>query len=683
MSEIMDNIEENQNRREKMENEFPEGIIEMNKSGFAFVRQDDGNDIFIAAENMNSAMHGDRVRIDLLPEHLWGKNKEGIVDRVLERANQTIVGRMDKRNSYGFVIPDNVRINRDIFVSKANLRGAEDGDTVMVKITKFPDKRREAEGFVAEIISKKNQPGGDLKALYRSYGLLETFPSRANAEAKARAKEEFTQDVLEGRTDLRDQLIVTIDGADSKDLDDGVSVERLENGNYLLGVHIADVSHYVEAEGYLDKEAQKRGNSVYLPGTVIPMLPKTLSNGICSLNPGVDRLALSCTMEINGKGDVVNHRIFESIINSKERLVYDDVSDILECHNEPLMEKYSHITDQLFIMEELASILRKKRKKDGSLDFDIDEAKVILDNKGRTSDVVIEERRTANRLIEEFMLAANRTVAEHFYWMELPFIYRVHEKPDAERMMELKAFLFGFGISLKGSPDNMHPGILNAILEDIKGEEYESIVGSVILRSMKKAFYSTDCQGHFGLACQYYCHFTSPIRRYPDLFIHRVIKMVLHGEMSVEAEKKLAKTAETMAEQSSVTERQAQELERAAVKMKMAEYMQKYEGRRFDGVISGVTNFGIYVQLPNTIEGMVPLNSMKDDYYIFEKEQYRVMGERTKKIYSLGDKVRIRVLNANPRERIIDFALEDGGQKKKKSGSRAGSRNSSRKRKRK
>ena len=643
--------------KQNIDTNYHEGILDMNPSGFGFVRQEEDGDIFISSENLNSAMHGDRVAVDLLPEHLWGKNREGMVYKVVERANETIVGQLDKRKSYGFVIPDNIRINQDVFVKKENLNGAIDGDIVMVKLTKFPDKKTGPEGIITEIIAKKNQPGGDIKALYRGYGLHQSFPYKVDAEAELVAKENITDEITEHRTDLRDKLTVTIDGADAKDLDDAVSVEKMENGNYLLGVHIADVSHYVKAGGQLDKEAQKRGNSVYLPDVVIPMLPKSLSNGICSLNPGEDRLTLSCEMEIDANGKIVNHKIFESVINSDERLVYDDVSDIIENNDQELSARYAHILDELFLMNDLAQILRNKRKENGSLDFDLDDAKVILDKKGRTKDVVIEERRIANRIIEEFMLAANMTVAEHFYWMNLPFIYRVHEKPDTEKIMELKAFLYGFGINLKGNPDNIHPGTLNRILEDIKGKEYENIVGSVILRSMKKAFYSTGCDGHFGLACNYYCHFTSPIRRYPDLFIHRVIKHVINGELTEESSSKLAKIAEIMADTSSRTERLAQEIERAAVKMKMAEYMEKYIGIKFNGVISGVTNFGIYVQLPNTIEGMVPLTSIKDDYYVYEREKYRIIGERTGKIFSLGDKVRIKVVYANPRERLIDFAL--------------------------
>lgn len=456
---------------------------------------------------------------------------------------------------------------------------------------------------------------------------------------------------------MRDRTIITIDGASAKDLDDGVSVEKLENGNFLLGVHIADVSHYVHADGNLDKEALKRGNSVYLLTRVVPMLPKVLSNGICSLNPLVDRLTLSCEMEIDGQGNVVRHEIFESIINSKARMVYDDVSDILENEDEELVKKYAFIYEDLLLMGQLAEILRAKRKEKGSLDFDFDEAEILLDENEVPVEIGISERRTANRLIEEFMLAANQTVAEHFFWMEYPFVYRVHEKPDTEKIAALKAFLASFGINLPGNPDNIHPKMLGEILEQVAGEPYENIVSTVILRSMKKAFYSTECEGHFGLAFKYYCHFTSPIRRYPDLMIHRIIKASITGQAGEKALQKFKTDAEIAAENSSLTERKAQEMEREVVKMKKAQYMEGRVGEIYDGVISGVTNFGIYVELPNTVEGMVRLDSLKDDFYDFEEGKYRVIGRQTRKIYALGDRVRIVVLRASREERQIDFAM--------------------------
>ena len=633
------------------------GILEKNRSGFGFVRQEEGRDIFIRRSNMNGAMHGDLVEVDLLPEYLWERNKEGIIDKVIEHANTEVVGTFQKNKRFGFVVPADKRNNDDVFVKKEFFRNAQDGDTVVVQITQYPAKNSSAEGKITEVISRNGEPGGEIKALIRSNGLFETFPSRVNAEAKAKSKEEITEQEISRRTDLRNVNVITIDGATAKDLDDGVSIDRLENGNYLLGVHIADVSHYVEANGYLDKEALKRGNSVYLLSRVVPMLPKVLSNGICSLNQGVDRLTLSCQMEINEQGRVVNHDIFESVINSKARMVYDDVSDILEHHDEELITKYENIYDDIVLMGELADILRDKRKEKGSLDFDFDEASILLDEDEVPVEIGIEERRTANRLIEEFMLVANKTIAEHFFWMQLPFIYRVHEKPDTEKIVELKAFLAGFGINLPVNPDNIHPKILNSILEQVEGKPYENIVSTVMLRSMKKAFYSTSCDGHFGLSFTYYCHFTSPIRRYPDLMIHRIIKKSINGEMTDKLLEEIRFHVENAALISSQTERKAQEMEREAEKMKKAQYMQSRIGETFDGVISGVTNFGIYVELPNTVEGMVRLDSLRDDYYDYEEGKYRVIGRRTNRIYALGDQVTIEVIGASPEDRQIDFIM--------------------------
>lgn len=646
--------------KKKLHTEKKIGILEKNKAGFGFVRQEEDGDIFVAKSNIGDAMHGDLVEVDLLPEYLWRrKSREGMIDKVLERAHTEVVGTFQKNKRFGFVVPDDARNNDDIFVKKENFRNAQNGDKVVVKITKYPEKNVSAEGKIIEVISRNGETGGEIKALIRANGLFETFPSRANAEAKARSKELITDEDIARRRDLRHKTIITIDGATSKDLDDAVSIKKLENGNYGLGVHIADVSHYVDMGGYLDKEAAKRGNSVYLLTRVVPMLPKVLSNGICSLNPGVDRLTLSCEMEIDAKGHVVSHDIFESIICSKERMVYDDVSDILEHEDEALISRYAHIYEDLKLMGELAEILRKKRKQKGSLDFDFDEAEIMLDEDEVPVHIGISDRRTANRLIEEFMLAANQTVAEQFYWMNLPFIYRVHEKPDIEKMVELKAFLAGFGINLAGNPDHIHSGMLNDILTEAEGKPYENIVSTVMLRSMKKAFYSTECEGHFGLAFQYYCHFTSPIRRYPDLMIHRIIKASINGQLDDRLIEKMKAAAETAADISSQTERKAQEMEREVEKMKKAEYMLNHVGEIFDGVISGVTNFGIYVELPNTVEGMVRLDSIKDDYYEYEEGKYRVIGRLSRKEYRLGDAVQIEVIGASPETRQIDFILFD------------------------
>ena len=651
------NVHMGKKNRKKATSEKRTGTLDKNRAGFGFVRQEEGEDIFVARSNMNGAMNGDLVQVDLLPEYLWEKNKEGIIDKILERSSEEVVGTFQRNKKFGFVIPEDRKNPDEVFVRRSDFKNARSGDKVVVKITKYPEKNVSAEGRITEVISRKGEPGGEIKALIRAGGLKETFPSRVNAEAKARAKAPVSREALLQRRDLRGDKIFTIDGPSAKDLDDGVSLKKLKNGNFQLGVHIADVSHYVPAGSRLDEEALKRGNSVYLLSRVVPMLPKILSNGVCSLNPGEDRLTLTCSMEIDSGGNVVSHEIFESIIRSRHRLVYDDVSDILENQDQNLIAVYEDIYEDLTLMAQLSEILRKRRKEKGSLDFDFDEADIVLDENEIPVEIGIEERRVANRMIEEFMLIANQTVAEHFFWMEYPFIYRVHEKPDTDRIVELKAFLSGFGINLSGNPDNIHPKLLNGILEDLKGKSYENIVSSVMLRSMKKAFYSTQCEGHFGLAFKYYCHFTSPIRRYPDLFIHRIIKSAINGTADEKSLKRLKKQAEIAAETASVTERKAQEMERDVEKMKKAQYMEERVGQIYDGVISGVTGFGIYVQLPDTVEGMVRLDSLKDDYSVYEEGKYRVVGRQTRKIYALGDRVRVVVLRASAAERQIDFAM--------------------------
>ena len=635
------------------------GTLSKHKRGFGFVRTEDGEgDIYISARSIHGAMDGDRVLVDLIPQALWGSSREGIIIKILQRNTVEVAGTFEKSKKFGFVIPDGKKGGEDIFVRKKDFSGAQRGDKVLVRITKYPDKENSAEGKIVEIISRNGQAGGDIKALARSYGLRETFPSRAIAEAKAVSREGIHSRDLEGRRDLRNKTIITIDGADSKDFDDAVSVEMLPGGNYLLGVHIADVSHYVAEDGYLDREALKRGNSVYLIDQVIPMLPKSLSNGICSLNPDEDRLTLSVDMEVTPQGEVVSHDIYESVIHSKERMVYSEVSDMLEKKDDSLVKKYRDIFEDLLIMNKLAGILREKREARGSLDFDFDEAYIRLDSSGAAVSVDIAERRTANKLIEEFMLLANQTVAEHFFWMEVPFIYRVHEAPTLRKMEEFRTFLRGFGLSVKGTAGSVHPRTLNEILKSVEGKSYENVVNTVMLRSMQKAYYGTECDGHFGLALNYYCHFTSPIRRYPDLFIHRVIKACLHGTLDADSMEHFRKKAQEAADTASATERTAIELEREVEKMKKAEYMADRIGARYDGIISGVTGFGIYVQLENTVEGMIRLDTLLDDYYIHEPEKYRLIGERTGRVYGLGQSVRIQVDSVDIENREINFRIE-------------------------
>lgn len=616
------------------------GIIEKHKKGFGFIRQEEGADFFVAPDKMGGAMNGDTVEAEILPPHMTRRSHEARVIQILEHKTTELVGTFEKHKHYGFVVPDDKKIGEDVFVKRDFARNAQTGDKVVAKITRYPDVSHSLEGKITEVIAREGQPGSDVLSLIRAYGLYETFPSRVNAEAKARSREPITEKMISesGRLDLRDKTIFTIDGPTAKDLDDAVSIEMLPNGNYLLGVHIADVSHFVAEDGYLDREALKRGTSVYLINRVVPMLPKALSNGSCSLNEGEDKLTLSCFMEINGEGAVVDHSIQESVIRSSARLVYDDVSDILEKDDKVLSKKYSSIVGDIKLMGELAAILRHRRKQRGSLDFDISEAVITLDEDENPIAVEPEERRAANRLIEEFMLVANETVAEHFFWLNYPFVYRIHEKPDPEKIMDLKTYLMNFGIKLKGSADNIYPKTLADIIADIEDKPYESVVNRVMLRTMKKARYSTECEGHFGLAFRYYCHFTSPIRRYPDLIIHRIIKESITGRMTEEKLEKYRMDAEKAADISSKTERKAQELEREVDKMKKAQFMEAHIGEEYDGVVSGVTDFGVYVELPNTIEGMA-------------------LASELARPYQLGERVRVRVTDARPQEKQIDFQI--------------------------
>lgn len=636
------------------------GILSKHKKGFGFVIPDEGSfdrDIFISPSDMNGAMEGDRVEVDLIPEYLWEQSPQGIITKVTDRKLKEVAGFFDRGKKFGFVVPVDRKHNEDIYIPKKAFSGAKNGDIVVAAITGYPDRKNSAEGKITGILARAGEPGGDIKAIIRQRGLFFTFPSKAAAQAKAISKAGVGEQDMAGRRDLRGENIITIDGADSKDFDDAVSVKRLDNGNFLLGVHIADVSHYIGEDSPLDKEALKRGNSVYIINQVVPMLPKELSNGICSLNEGEDRLTLSVDMEITPEGDITEHNIYESVIRSKHRMVYTDVSDIIENDDRELAAKYSDIYDMLMDMKELAQILRSKREAAGSLDFDLDEAYITLDEKGVPVSVNLCERRTANRMIEEFMLAANKTVAEQFFWLELPFVYRVHEKPDAEKMQEFRTFLMGLSIRLKGEGGNIHPKALNEVLEQVAGTSYENVVNTVMLRSMKKAFYSTECEGHFGLSMKYYCHFTSPIRRYPDLIIHRIIKEYLHGGIDDERIAVLSQKTQEAAETSSVTERAAIELERDVEKMKKAQYMSYHIGESFEGVISGITGYGMYVELENTIEGLVRLDRMYDDYYDAYPEQYRIVGQRTNKVYSLGQRVSIIVSDADYYEGTIDFRL--------------------------
>lgn len=653
-------IEKKALKHRKFKEEIIIGTLSKHKKGFGFVipETDPNGDIFIPQAGINGAMNGDLVSVRLLQPWETDRSREGVITIILKRALTEVVGTFDKSKRFGFVVPDDRKLNDDIFVLKRDFNGALRGDKVVVQITRYPEKGNSAEGKITEIISRNGEIGGDIKALIRQYNLSKEFPPKVRTEAN-RIPQEISPEELSRRKDLRDKTIITMDGADAKDLDDAVSVERLENGNYKLGVHIADVSHYVKEGSQLDKEALKRGNSVYLIDQVVPMLPKTLSNGICSLNPDVDRLTLSVDMEINKSGKVVNHEIYESVIHSKARMVYTDVSDMLEKNAVDLISKYSWLYPDIELMAELAKVLRKSREDRGSLDFDFDEAYITLNEKGIPISIDTAERRTANKIIEEFMLIANETIAEHFFWMEVPFVYRIHESPALEKIETFKKFISSFGLTLKGNPENIHPKALNEILSKVEGKPEEHVVNTVMLRSMKKAFYGTSCDGHFGLGVKYYCHFTSPIRRYPDLIIHRIIKEIITSGLNEKRIRTLKKKTDEAALTSSTTERLAQELEREVEKLKKAEYMSYHVGEEHEGIVSGVAAFGFFVEIENTIEGMVRVEYLNDDFYDYEPEKYRLIGRRTNKIYALGDKVKIKVHSVDLQNREINFTVAE------------------------
>lgn len=635
------------------------GKIEIHDRGFGFLIPDiEGiKDLFIAKTNLMGAMNGDRVVAKIIKEGRNGKRTEGIIINIVERVNKNIVGIYEDNKSFGFVLPEDKRIQNDIFISKKDRNGAKKGQIVMVEITRWPDgKRKNPEGKVVEILGRPGDKGIDIDIIIRKYNLPEDFPPSVLNSALD-IEDFITEDEIKGRLDLRNVKMVTIDGEDAKDLDDAVSIERLENGNFKLGVHIADVTHYVKERSVIDKEAFKRATSVYLIDRVIPMLPKKLSNGICSLNSKVDRLTLSCIMEVNRQGKVVNHTIAQSVIKTNERMTYTDVTKILRDNDVELIERYKDLVDDFKVMEELCKILRKKRLDRGAIDFDFEECKIILDEKGKPIDIKPYERAIANRMIEEFMLLANETVAEHMEKLKVPFVYRIHENPDAEKLEKFKAFIYNLGYNDITWGEEVNPKALQRVLDKFKGENEETIISTLLLRSMMQARYSPECAGHFGLAADYYCHFTSPIRRYPDLQIHRIIKEYLNKELTENRSKKLVSIVYSAAKQSSEMERVAQEAEREVDDLKKAEYMKDRIGEIFEGMISSVTGFGAFVELPNTIEGLVHITSFRDDYYIYDEDRLILIGERNKKIYRLGDKLKVLCSKVDILSREIYFEI--------------------------
>lgn len=634
------------------------GKFVSHRKGFGFVESDEEytQDLFIPADNVNTAMHNDRVIAEIVTPATDDKRAEGKIIKVVKREVTEVVGLFQPSKNFGFVVPDNKKFNQDIYIPKKFFSGAKENDKVVVEITVWPAEDRKPEGKIIEVLGQKGERGVEIDSIVKAHGLPEEFPKKVLDEAEFVAVP-IPEEEIQRRFDIRDLKTFTIDGEDAKDLDDAVSIEKLPNGNFKLGVHIADVTHYVREKSKLDKEALKRATSVYLVDKVIPMLPKTLSNGMCSLNPFEDKLTLSIFMEINDKGEVIKHDIYESVINSKARMTYTEVSDILE-KDDPLLKKtFSHMVDEFKMSEELARILMKRRDRRGSIDFDFPEAKIILNKDGEVADIKHYERRISNRIIEEFMLVSNETIAEHYFWLGLPFVYRVHETPSAEKMEQLSKFVATFGYTIKGDLEDVHPKALQAIVENIKGKREEEAISTILLRSLKQARYEPTCLGHFGLAAKYYCHFTSPIRRYPDLQIHRIIKEQLNNKINQKRQDQLSNIVEYASTQSSERERAAELAERDVHDYYKACYMVDKVGQEFEGTISSVTNFGMFVELENTIEGLVRLANMADDYYIYDDMTYTIIGERTKKTFRIGDPVRIRVDRVNVDFREIDFEL--------------------------
>ena len=634
----------------------PVGIFSGHAKGFGFVTiEGQKEDVFIPAEKTLGAMHGDRVQIAVESENT-GRRQEGAVVRILEHVNKTVVGYYQKNKSFGFVLPDNQKLSQDIFIPQGMDMGAVTGHKVVVKITDFGGDKKKPEGMVTEIIGHVNDPGTDILSIIKAYGLPEEFPEEVMKQAM------WTPDLvddreLEGRMDLRHLPTVTIDGEDAKDLDDAITISKENENHYTLGVHIADVTHYVQEGSAMDKEALKRGTSVYLVDRVIPMLPHKLSNGICSLNAGTDRLALSCIMEIDGKGNVLGHQIAETVIQVDRRMSYTAVNAIVTDQDPEVMEEYRDFNDMFFLMKELAEILREKRRQRGSIDFDFPESKIVLDSKGKPLEIKPYERNAATRIIEDFMLIANETIAEDCFWQELPFVYRTHDTPDSEKMKRLGTFINNFGYTIRTQNGEVHPKELQKLLDKIEGTPEEALISRLTLRSMRQAKYTVICSGHFGLAANYYTHFTSPIRRYPDLQIHRIIKENLKTGLGEKRVSHYERILPEVANQCSAMERRADEAERETDKLKKCEYMSGHLGEQFVGAISGVTNWGLYVELPNTVEGLVRVSELTEDYFVFDEANMELVGELTNIRYKLGQKVIVEVAGTDKLTRTIDFKM--------------------------
>mgnify|MGYP003735113239 CR=1 FL=1 len=666
-----------------------QGVFKANSKGFGFVKIDgEDEEIFISSINTKKALNGDIVKVKvyeyknndkektkntdktIIQDKIEKENlhREGKIIEIVKHEKNTLVGTFQKSKNFGFVVPDDRKFGTDIFISKSKFNGASDKSKVLVGITKYDPKGKKPEGEILEVIGKADESGVDMLSLVKEYNLPYEFPDTVISEAKKVSKI-INNNETRNRLDLRDKEIFTIDGEDAKDLDDAIYIEKTDSGKYILGVHIADVSAYVKEGSDLDNEAIIRGTSVYMMDRVIPMLPKELSNGICSLNAKEDRLSLSAIMEIDSQGKVISSDIRKSIIRVTERMSYNDVSVILkslnkeECTNDEIqiVEKYKKYTKHFKTMEELAKILKAKRMKEGSLDLDVPESKIILDKNGIAINVKKYEVSFANEIIEQFMLLANEVVAEKFYWLEAPFIYRVHEEPDIEKINELNKFLYNLGYKIKASKENIHPKAFSEVLEQVKGKPEDRVVSNLILRTLKVARYENENKGHFGIASKYYCHFTSPIRRYPDLFIHRIISKYLDENYLMESNdvEKYTNLAIKYSESSSIREKIAQKVERDSVDIKKAEFMQSKIGQEFDGIISNITSFGAFVELENTVEGLIRFENLGKEYFEYNETRKTLIGEKTKKVYKIGDKVKIKVIEANKELRRVSFEIVD------------------------
>ncbi len=643
---------------------FVVGTFLATSRGFGFVRtENESEDIFIPQGESLNAMDQDRVKTEIT--RCKGKRKaEGRVVEILERASSTLVGIYRSNRNFGFVIPDNQKFSQDIYISGTGEMLSPDkekitvqnNDKVVVQITDFGDEKHKPEGIIIEVLGRSDDPGVDILSIARGFGYQEDFPAEVLEEA-AEISEVVRTGEMQGREDFRSLLTVTIDGEDAKDLDDAVTLRR-SGENWELGVHIADVSHYVKEASMLDIEALNRGTSIYLVDRVIPMLPRKLSNGICSLNAGEDRLCLSCVMEIDAKGEVVSHRITEGVIHVNHRMTYTDVNEILtreEFEIPELCQKYGEVIPVFREMKQVSDLIRKRREQRGAIDFDFPESKVVLDEKGKVVGIKAYERNAATKLIEDFMLMANETVAQEYYWLELPFLYRIHENPDAQKITQLNTFIHNFGFKIKSKSREVHPKELQKLLTAIEGTATQSIISQIMLRSMKQAKYDTECMGHFGLSAKYYTHFTSPIRRYPDLQIHRIIKENIHRKLNQERIDHYREILQGVANKSGTAERRAVEAERDSVKYKKCEYISNYIGEEFEGVITGMNKVGFFVTLENTVEGFVHVTDLNDDYYEYREESYEFVGERKRKVYSLGMKIRVKIKDANKFSRTIDM----------------------------